>query len=210
MHYRIEQEIWPLRGVFRISRGGRTQAEVVTVRLEKDGAVGRGECVPYPRYGETTDSVRAQLEAIRPQVEAGADLHAVQTLLKPGAARNALDCAMWDLQAKTSGKPVWHLAGLASAPKPVLTAYTISLDTPASMAEAAIAARGRPLLKIKLGGEADIDRVKAVVQARPDARLIVDANEGLSGETLPALRAALCRKQGSALGPGGRAGSHLR
>jgi L-Ala-D/L-Glu epimerase len=188
MHMKIEQESWALRGVFRIARGERTHAHVVTVTLEANGAVGRGECVPYARYGETADSVSAQLEAIRPRVEAGIDLDAAQNILPAGAARNALDCALWDLLAKTTGKPVWELAGMA-APKPVLTAFTISLDEPEIMAAAAIAAAGRPLLKVKIGGADDIARVQAVATARPDARLIVDANEGLSEESLPHLLA---------------------
>jgi L-Ala-D/L-Glu epimerase len=186
MDMKINSESWPLRGVFRIARGSRTHANVVTVTLNKDGATGRGECVPYTRYDETADSVAAQLEAVRPQVEVGVDIETAQTLLPAGAARNALDCALWDLAAKISGKRVWQLAGLAE-PKPVLTAYTISLDEPDIMAKAAVAAAGRPLLKVKIGGAGDIDRVRAVVAARPDARLIVDANEGLSEETLPEL-----------------------
>jgi L-Ala-D/L-Glu epimerase len=186
MKMQINQETWPLRGVFRIARGARTRAHIVTVTLNKDGAIGRGECVPYARYNETGDSVAAQLEAVRPVVEAGIDIDAAQTLLLAGAARNALDCALWDLAAKTSGKRVWQLAGL-DAPKPVLTAFTISLDEPELMAKAARAAEGRPLLKVKIGGAGDIERVAAVARARPDARLIVDANEGLNPETLPAL-----------------------
>jgi L-Ala-D/L-Glu epimerase len=188
MQMKIDQETWALRGVFRIARGARTHAQVVTVTLSQHGAVGRGECVPYARYEETPDSVAAQLEAIRPRVEAGIDIAGAQELLPAGAARNALDCALWDLEAKKTGKPVWQLAGM-DAPGPVLTAYTISLDTPEIMAEAALAAAGRPLLKVKIGGPGDIERVRAVVTARPDARLIVDANEGLSDESLPELLA---------------------
>jgi L-Ala-D/L-Glu epimerase len=186
MQMHIEQQVWPLRGVFRIARGARTHAQVVTVTLNKDGAIGRGECVPYARYEETCESVCAQLSAIAPRVEAGIDIKTAQTLLPAGAARNALDCALWDLEAKTSGKSVWQLAGM-EAPKPVLTAYTISLDEPEAMAEAALAASGRPLLKVKIGGAGDIERVRAVAKARPDARLIVDANEGLSEQSLPEL-----------------------
>jgi L-Ala-D/L-Glu epimerase len=187
MDFQIETEVWPLAGVFRIARGARTHAQVVTVRVANNGARGHGECVPYARYGETPESVTAQLEAIRPRVEAGISLDDAQTLLPPGAARNALDCALWDLLAKSTGKPVWQLAGLDTAPQPVLTAYTISLDAPEAMAEAAIKATGRPLLKVKIGGADDIERIRAVVSARPDARLIVDANEGLSQDTLPTL-----------------------
>jgi L-alanine-DL-glutamate epimerase-like enolase superfamily enzyme len=182
----IYQETWPLRGVFRIARGARTHAHIVTITLTKDKAIGRGECVPYARYGESSGSVIAQLEAVRPMVEAGIDIDCAQALLPAGAARNALDCALWDLAAKTSGKRVWQLAGL-DAPKPVLTAFTISLDEPELMAKAAIAAKGRSLLKVKIGGAGDIERVAAVARARPDARLIVDANEGLNSESLPDL-----------------------
>ena len=186
MELDIHTETWPLRGIFRIARGSRTQAHVVTVTLNAQGCVGRGECVPYARYEETVDSVVAQLEAVRPQIEVGVDIATAQTLLPPGAARNALDCALWDLAAKMSGKRVWQLAGLEE-PKPIVTAYTISLDEPEMMAKAAIDAAGRPLLKVKIGGVDDFERVRAVVTARPDARLIVDANEGLSEETLPQL-----------------------
>jgi L-alanine-DL-glutamate epimerase-like enolase superfamily enzyme len=186
MDLRIDTETWALRSIFRIARGSRTHAQVVTITLTDNGAIGRGECVPYPRYQESADSVRAQLESVRSEIEAGIDIKSAQALLPAGAARNALDCALWDLLAKTTGKPVWQLAGL-EPPKPILTAYTISLDEPEIMAQAAIAAAGRPLLKVKIGGAGDIERVRAVAKARPDARLIVDANEGLSETTLPEL-----------------------
>jgi L-Ala-D/L-Glu epimerase len=184
----IAQETWALRGVFRIARGARTHADVVTVTLDDNGVLGQGECVPYARYSETSQSVSDQLESVREQVETGISIEEAQDVLPPGAARNALDCALWDLLAKKTGKPVWQLAGL-EAPQPVLTAFTISLDAPDAMAAAAIAAKGRPLLKVKIGGAGDIDRVRAVAKARPDARLIVDANEGLSEQSLPDLLA---------------------
>jgi L-Ala-D/L-Glu epimerase len=184
----IESQVWPLKGVFRIARGSRTEAHVVVVTLQQDGAIGRGECVPYARYGEDQASVIAQLESVRSAVESGTNHQAAQKLLPAGAARNALDCALWDLEAKRAAKPVWQLAGM-KAPKPILTAFTISLDEPEAMALAAQAAAGRPLLKVKIGGAGDLDRVKAVAEARPDARLIVDANEGMSMETLPDLLA---------------------
>jgi L-Ala-D/L-Glu epimerase len=186
MDLTIQQETWALKGVFRIARGSRTHANVVTVTLKHASAIGRGECVPYARYNESSESVVAQLEAVRSQIEAGINIEECQSLLPAGAARNALDCALWDLKAKTSGMPVWQLAGMA-APKPVLTAFTISLDEPEVMAQAARDAAGRPLLKVKIGGADDIARVRAVANARPDARLIVDANEGLSEQTLPEL-----------------------
>jgi L-alanine-DL-glutamate epimerase-like enolase superfamily enzyme len=188
MKFHIQEEVWPLKGTFRIARGARTKAQVVTVQLEHQGFVGRGECVPYARYGEQCDSVMAQLEAIRKQVEAGVDIEGCQSLLPAGAARNALDCALWDLKAKTLNQPVWTLAGLPE-PKPLITAFTISLDTPEAMTQAALAARGQLILKVKLGGESDLDCVRAVAKARPDARLIVDANEGMQPDTLPCLLA---------------------
>ncbi len=128
MKFHVQKEVWPLKGIFRIARGARTQAQVVTVRLEHAGFIGRGECVPYARYEEDCDSVIAQFEAVRTQVEAGVDLEACQSLLPAGAARNALDCALWDLKAKSLNQPVWTLAGLPE-PKPLVTAFTISLDT---------------------------------------------------------------------------------
>lgn len=181
----------PLNAAFAISRGAKTSAETVRVCLTEGGNSGRGESVPYGRYGETVQSVLAEIEAVRAEIEAGISLEALQGLMKPGAARCAVDCALWDLEAKKAGKPVWQLAGLP-APRPVETAVTITLDTPAAMAEAAARAPGR-LLKVKLGGAEDMERVKAVHGARPDARLIADANEGLSPADLPGLMKAAAR-----------------
>ena len=186
MKFHVQKEVWPLKGIFRIARGARTQAEVVSVRLEHKGFVGRGECVPYARYEEDCDSVIAQLEAVRAHVKACLDIESCQSLLPAGTARNALDCALWDLRAKSLNQPVWALAGLPE-PKPLVTAFTISLDTPEAMTQAALAATGRPILKVKLGGEHDLVCVRAVAKARPDARLIVDANEGMRPDTLPGL-----------------------
>ncbi len=150
----------------------------------RDGeALGRGECVPYSRYGETVEGVQGALEAIRSEVVVGLDRARLGELLPAGAARNALDCALWDLEAKQSGRSAWELARLPQ-PVPQLTAYTISLDTPRAMAEATRAASGRPLLKLKLGGDTDLDRVAAIRAATPSARLIVDANEAWSLEQL--------------------------
>jgi L-alanine-DL-glutamate epimerase-like enolase superfamily enzyme len=188
MQFQVEKEVWPLKGIFRIARGARTHAHVVTVTLTQNGFAGRGECVPYARYQEDCETVIAQLEAVRAIVENGIDLASCQEILPAGAARNALDCALWDLEAKTSSQPVWALAGLPE-PKPVITAYTISLDTPEAMAQAARAAHIWPVLKVKLGGDQDMDCVRHVAKARPDARLIVDANEGMSMQTLPKLLA---------------------
>ena len=178
----------PLRASFAISRGAKTHAETVRVRLSDGTNAGRGECVPYARYGETVESVIAALEGVRGAVEAGLSREALQSVLQAGAARCALDCALWDLEAKTAGRPVWQLAGLP-VPKPFETAVTISLAEPDAMAEAAKAAPGN-LLKLKLGGEGDLDRLRAVHAARPGARLIVDGNEGLAADTYPAIAAA--------------------
>lgn len=181
----------PLRAAFAISRGAKTQAETVRVRVSDNTNAGRGEGVPYARYGETVESVIAALESVRSQVEAGMDLAGLKLALPAGAARCALDCALWDLEAKRTGRPVWQLAGLP-APKPVETALTISLAEPAAMAEAAKLAPGR-LLKLKLGGPEDLDRIKAVHLTRPDARLILDANEGLAPDAYPAIAAAAAK-----------------
>jgi L-alanine-DL-glutamate epimerase-like enolase superfamily enzyme len=187
----IAHESWPIAGSFTISRGTKTSAEVVTVTLEDGNAAGRGECVPYPRYEETVDAVMAELEAARTAIEAGADRTAVPDLLRLKAARNALDCALWDLEAKQTGNPAWQLAGQSTF-GPVVTAYTLSLDEPEQMAAAAAKAEvaGRPLLKLKLGRNGDADRLRAVRAAAPSCRLIIDANEGWMPEQLPELFAA--------------------
>ncbi len=173
-------------GTFTISRGSRTEAHVVTVSLEKDGAVGMGECVPYARYGESLDSVCEQIQSLTDALAQGMDRIALQTALAPGAARNAVDCAFWDLEAKLAGKPAWQLAGLNSLSS-VVTAYTLSLDTPEKMQQAAEENAARPLLKIKLGGEGDLERLRAVRAGAPNSRLIVDANEGWSATDYDAL-----------------------
>jgi L-alanine-DL-glutamate epimerase-like enolase superfamily enzyme len=173
----IRHESWPLVGRFTISRGSKTTAEVVTVEIAEGGKRGRGECVPYARYGESIDSAVAQVESIRAALEGGMDRAALQAALPAGAARNAVDCALWDLEAKQSGKRAWQLAGLAE-PKSVVTAYTLSLDTAENMGAAAKANAHRPLLKLKLAGPEDLDRVRAVHANAPQVRLIVDANEG--------------------------------
>lgn len=184
MKLAISPHISPLRQAFAISRGAKTQAKTIIVTLERGGFTGRGECVPYPRYSESVASVTEEIEAVRGAIEAGIDRAALQSLLPAGAARCAVDCALWDLDAKTQGKPVWQIAGL-SAPSPVETATTVSLDTPAEMGAAARKIKGE-LLKLKLGSEDDIARLRAVHEARLDARLIVDGNEGLSPDTFSA------------------------
>ncbi|MBM4060162.1 MAG: dipeptide epimerase [Planctomycetes bacterium] len=187
----VTAERWPIAGGFTIARGSKTHAEVVVVTLEQDGCLGRGECVPYPRYGESVDGVLAALAAARNAIEAGAERAEVPGLLGPRAARNALDCALWDLESRRSGVPVWRRCGLP-APVPVVTAFTLSLGVPEAMATAAAAAvaAGRPLLKLKLGRDGDRERLAAVRAAAPRARLIVDANEGWAPESLPGMLAA--------------------
>lgn len=170
------REVFPIRGVFRISRGARTESVVVAATISVGGLRGRGECVPYPRYGESVDSVLDQIEGARGAIESGIDRSELQSLLPAGAARNALDCALWDLEAKRAGKRVWELAGLP-APEPLTTAFTLSVDTPENMEQAARNAASRPLLKIKLTGDGDLARVQAVRRGAPRARMIVDANE---------------------------------
>ncbi len=182
-------ERWPIRGSFAISRGAKTEAVVVVVELGDGKARGRGECVPYGRYGESIETVTADIEAMRPRLMAGLDRAALQMAMPPGAARNALDCAFWDLEAKRSGRRVHELVGL-QAPRPVTTAYTISLAGPAEMAKAAGKAANRALLKVKLGGNSDhggdAARIAAVRAAAPNATLIVDANEGWDERNLAA------------------------
>jgi L-Ala-D/L-Glu epimerase len=191
----ITHESWPIAGSFTISRGSKTSAEVVYVRLEQNGAVGQGECVPYARYEETIDGAMADLETARAAIEAGCSRTDVPGLLRLHAARNALDCALWDLEAKLTGKPVWQLASLPEKPKPVITAYTLSLDTPDNMANAAARASERPLLKIKLGGDGDDERLRAIREAAPKTRLIIDANEGWKPAELDN-RLAVCAETG--------------
>jgi L-alanine-DL-glutamate epimerase-like enolase superfamily enzyme len=176
-------EHWPIAGSFGISRGVKTEAIVVVAELGDGKASGRGECVPYARYHESVESVMAQLDAFRPKLAAGLDRSGLQTAIPPGAARNALDCAFWDLEAKRSGRPVHEIAGLPP-PRPLITAFTISLATPADMAKAAEKAAHRPVLKVKLGAEGDAARIAAVRAAVPKATLIVDANEGWTESNL--------------------------
>jgi len=190
----IAHESWPIAGSFTISRGSKTAADVVVVTLTEGGLTGRGECVPYPRYEETVPQVLAALEAAKGAIESGLERADIARHVAPKAARNALDCALWDLEAKRAGKPVWQLAGIAE-PKPVVTAYTLSLDTPEAMAKAAADASDRPLLKLKLGREGDEERIDAIRRAAPKARLIVDANEGWSEAVLPRILAACAKAQ---------------
>jgi len=177
MQITVAEETFRLAEVFTISRGSKTEARVLTVRIGVGSASGRGECVPYGRYGESLASVAAQIATL-PAAFSRDDL---QQLLPPGAARNAVDCALWDLAAKQAGKRVWDMAGLA-VPLPVVTAFTLSLDTPERMRDAAARHAHRPLLKIKLGTADDMARLAAVRSGAPRARIIVDANEGWTAE----------------------------
>jgi L-alanine-DL-glutamate epimerase-like enolase superfamily enzyme len=192
---RIER--WPIAGVFTIARGARTEAAVVVAELRDGDRLGRGECTPYPRYGETIEGVAAAVEAMREPLAHGLDRAGLQLAMPAGAARNALDCALWDLEAKRAGRPAHSLAGLAE-PRPLVSAYTISLDAPPAMAEAAAKAAARPLLKVKLGGEGDPARIRAVRAAAPAAELIVDANEAWAPADLAANLAA-CAEAGVTL-----------
>jgi L-alanine-DL-glutamate epimerase-like enolase superfamily enzyme len=198
MNLTVRTERWPLQRAFTISRGSKIEAVVVVAELEHGGHRGRGEAVPYLRYGETPEGVAATIEAMGAALRGGLDRIGLQTAMPSGAARNALDCAFWDLAAKQAGRPAHELAALA-APKPVVTAYTISLDRPEVMAEAAASAASRPLLKVKLGGgRDDAERISAVRRAAPKAELIVDANEGWSEDDLER-NLAVCAQAGVTL-----------
>ena len=176
----IHIEAWPLAGAFRISRGTRKVSDVLMVEVNDGNYVGRGECFPYARYGEDTESVQKQLNSVRSEIEDGLDRQALLNVLAPGAARNAVDCALWDLEAKRAGTRVWDLAGLP-APEPVTTVYTLGVDEPAVMGERARENSDRPRLKLKMTGDgADLERVRNIHKNAPNARLVVDANEGWS------------------------------
>jgi L-alanine-DL-glutamate epimerase-like enolase superfamily enzyme len=176
-------ERWPLKQAFVISRGAKIEAAVVVAEISDSPHRGRGEAVPYARYGETLESVVTQIEAARARIEAGADRAELQGLLPAGAARNALDCALWDLEAKRAGVRAWTLAGRARL-DPVKTCFTISLGSPEAMAQAARENARRPILKLKIGERDDLAAVAAVRAAAPRTRLIVDANEALTFEEL--------------------------
>jgi L-alanine-DL-glutamate epimerase-like enolase superfamily enzyme len=184
----VTRDTFRLAQVFTISRGSRTETKVLTVKVTRDGVTGWGECVPYARYDETLDSVAAQIESLPADVTRAA----LQGLLPAGAARNAVDCALWDLDAKQSGRRVWELAGLPK-PGPEITAYTLSLDTPEKMREQAAKNAFRPLLKVKLGTPDDMPRLEAVRAGAPEATIIVDANEGWTAQVYADLAPHLVR-----------------
>ena len=188
MHIDVSADVFKLAQVFTISRGSRTEAKVLTVRVTEGDLTGWGECVPYARYDETLESVTAEIEGLRGDVTR----EGLYDLLPAGAARNAVDCALWDLEAKRAGKRVWELAGLP-APKPQITAYTLSLAEPAEMKAQAAKNAFRPLLKIKLGTPDDMARLEAVRAGAPDSTIIVDANEGWSADVYADLAPHLVR-----------------
>ncbi|MCE8527283.1 dipeptide epimerase [Ruegeria pomeroyi] len=188
MKIEVTRDVFRLAQVFTISRGSRTEAKVLTVRVSDGVHQGWGECVPYARYDETLESVETEIVGLPGEITRTA----LMDLLPAGAARNAVDCALWDLEAKRAGKRVWELAGLPE-PRPEITAYTLSLDTPEAMQAQAAKNAHRPLLKIKLGTPDDMQRLEAVRAGAPGAKIIVDANEGWSAEVYADLAPHLVR-----------------
>ncbi|ESQ83613.1 mandelate racemase [Asticcacaulis sp. AC466] len=186
MHLSVREDVFPIAGRFTIARGSKTEAHVIYAELRDQDRTGHGESVPYARYGESIEQSLADIERVRPRIEGGLSFSDLHDLLPAGAARNAIDCALWDLNAKLTGIPAWETAGLRRL-DPLKTAYTLSLDTPDAMGAQAAANARRPLLKLKIGGPDDIDRVEAVRRHAPKARLIVDGNEGLSFDDLTRL-----------------------
>ena len=178
----VEETVFQLAEVFTISRGSRTEARVVTVQLTDGENRGRGESVPYARYGETVEGVIETIRSLAPDLKNGLDRTSLQGRLEPGAARNALDCAFWDLESKRAGERAHVLAGIPHV-GPEVTAYTLSLDEPSAMQAKAVQHANRPLLKIKLGGEGDLARLQAVRQGAPNTDIIIDANEGWDADT---------------------------
>ncbi|HKL45311.1 MAG TPA: N-acetyl-D-Glu racemase DgcA [Roseovarius sp.] len=188
MEISVTRDVFRLAQVFTISRGSRTEAQVLTVRVQEVGVTGWGECVPYARYDETLESVTAQIEGLPGSLTR----EGLYDLLPAGAARNAVDCALWDLDAKTRGCRVWDLAGLPK-PGPEITAYTLSLDSAEAMQAQAAQHAYRPLLKIKLGTPDDMPRLEAVRRGAPKAKIIIDANEGWSADVYADLAPHLVR-----------------
>lgn len=193
----VEAERFPIAGTFTISRGSKTEAEVISCTISDGGHFGRGECVPYKRYGETIEGVREAIDAMRGRIAEGISRSALLDAMPAGAARNAIDCALWDLEAKLSGTSV--AVAIGAVPLQALeTAYTLSLGEPEAMAAQARVNAARPLLKVKIGGDNDIARIRAVRQAAPDSRIILDANEGWSDDNIVA-NLAFAAEQGIAL-----------
>lgn len=179
----VRAERFPLAAAFTISRGTKTEAAVLTCTIRDGANAGHGECVPYARYGETLENVTEQIEAARSAIENGASREELLSIMKPGAARNAVDCALWDLEAKSGAGPVTERIGVATA-KPLITAYTISLGEPEQMGAAARENAHRPVLKVKVGTEDDVSRIAAVAEAASNARIILDANEGWTEDNI--------------------------
>jgi len=190
---KLKIDNWPIAGSFTISRSSVQHITVVTVIIRENGHMGRGECRPYARYGETAQSVSTQIEAIRSQIEKGITTDELQSVMPAGAARNAIDCALWDLKAKQTKESISELLGLLP-PKPRISAYTLSIDTPDNMRVAAHKAQNYPLLKIKIGHENGLESCLAVMDVRPDAQLIIDANEALHPNDVTTFRKALHNK----------------
>jgi len=190
VHARAES--WLLARPFAISRGVKTQADVVVVEIHEGGFTGRGECVPYPRFNETVDGVKIEIEAFFPRLERGLDRAGLACAMPAGAARNALDNALWDLEAKVTGLRVWEIAGIA-APEPSMTAETIGLGSVQEMATAAKRLSKAPLIKVKLDAELITERMQAIHDNAPNARLIIDPNEGWTFDQLKAVAPALVK-----------------
>ena len=188
---KIIHERYPIAGKFTISRGSKTEAAVIVCEIGHNGLLGRGECVPYARYGESIESVSEQIEAVRSAIESGATRQDIQTLMPAGAARNAVDCAMWDLEAKLSGKSVANTLGTPT--RALETAITVSLGTPEEMAESTAKVAHYPLIKVKMGGDNDIERIHAVANAAPNSRIIIDANEGWTEDNIEENMAAAAK-----------------
>ncbi|AZO43136.1 dipeptide epimerase [Mesorhizobium sp. M7D.F.Ca.US.005.01.1.1] len=193
----VEAERFPIAGTFTISRGSKTEADVISCTISEGGHAGRGECVPYKRYGETMDGVRDAIEAMRDRIAGGISRTALLDAMPAGAARNAIDCALWDLEAKISGTSVADAIGAVPL-RALETAYTLSLGEPEAMAAQARANAARPLLKVKIGGDNDIARIRAVRQAAPGSRIILDANEGWTDDNI-VVNLAFAAEQGIAL-----------
>ena len=186
MKLSIKTESWPIKGHFTISRSSLTEVDVVTVKIESEAIIGRGECRPYARYNETTQSVTDQIETLRADIEMGLTPYDLQSRLPTGAARNAIDCALWDFKCKKEGQSIYNLINRPH-PSAQPTAFTLSVDSPEIMAKAAIGASSFNILKLKVDGDRIFDQIQAVAQTRPDCRLIIDANEALQAQHVYAL-----------------------
>ena len=186
MRAQVRAESWPIAGGFRIARGARSEAEVVVLELEIDGQVGRSECVPYARYGESLQSVQKSLESVFEGCTDPPTRDAIHATMPPGAARNAVDCALWDLEAKRTGRAVWELIGFAEEPPAVHTMRTVSVGSPEAMRDVAAKRAQASVLKVKVDGGPDLERIAAVHEAAPRSALVIDANESWTAKQLAA------------------------